>query len=65
MSDRKFNIKDLIQPGELKFALYFSYQFVGYEKWTERGWMYSQDDITYTFEAKYAYNQKLILTPKT
>ena len=55
------NIKDLIKYGELTFWLYFDNKFVGYERWTERGWMYSQDGTTWEFNPKYAYSSKLII----
>lgn len=54
---------------EIKFKLYFDNKFVGYEKWTERGeiyaylmWMYSQDDIAWEFQPKYAHNIKVQFT---
>ena len=54
------NIRDIIKPEELTFLLYFDNKFVGYECWTERGWMYSQDGKTWNFKPKYAYTCKII-----
>ena len=42
----------------MKFILIFGNRVVGYEKWTERGWMYSQDKLFWNFKPKYAYSHK-------
>lgn len=48
---------------QLEFELYFDGYFVGYEKWTDRGWMYSQDSKIWNFTPKYAHTLK-VLTPQ-
>jgi hypothetical protein len=53
-------LRTIYKPGQLSFSLYFDGLFVGYEKWTERGWMYSQDGKTWTFKPKYAHTIKVI-----
>lgn len=54
------NHRHLYKPGQLTFRLYFDGYFVGWEKWIERGWMYSQDGETWSFKPKYAHTLKIL-----
>ncbi len=59
----KQRIRIIYGYNQIEFELYFDGYFVGYEKWTDKGWMYSQDNTTWDFKPKYAHTRKLLVAP--